>query len=36
MQSYTYVDAIDFLSSQALGTDRDNNYMSYRLSADSG
>ncbi|MEV7970313.1 acyl-CoA dehydrogenase family protein [Sphaerisporangium sp. NPDC088356] len=33
MQPYTYVDAVDFLSGQALGIDRDNNYMSYRASA---
>ncbi|MFC4587107.1 acyl-CoA dehydrogenase family protein [Sphaerisporangium corydalis] len=30
MQPYTYVDAVDFLSGQALGIDRDNNYLSYR------
>ncbi|MEV5823577.1 acyl-CoA dehydrogenase family protein [Micromonospora haikouensis] len=29
MQPYTYVDAVDFLSSQAFGIDRDNNYMSH-------
>ncbi|QKW37566.1 acyl-CoA/acyl-ACP dehydrogenase [Actinomadura sp. NAK00032] len=28
MQPYTYVDGVDFLSAQALGIDRDNNYMS--------
>ncbi len=28
MNPYTYVDAVDFLSAQALGIDRDNNYMS--------
>lgn len=33
MQPYTYVDAVDFLSSQALGIDRDNDYMSYRVNA---
>lgn len=33
MQPYTYVDAVDFLSGQALGIDRDNDYMSYRVSA---
>ncbi|MEU8270663.1 acyl-CoA dehydrogenase family protein [Sphaerisporangium sp. NPDC049002] len=33
MQPYTYVDAVDFLSSQSLGIDRDNNYMSYRANA---
>lgn len=33
MQPYTYVDAVPFLSGQVLGTDRDNDYMSYRVSA---
>lgn len=33
MQPYTYIDAVDFLSSQALGIDRDNDYMSYRVNA---
>nr|3M9V_A Chain A, FAD-dependent oxidoreductase [Actinomadura kijaniata] len=28
MQPYAYVDAVDFLSAQALGIERDNNYMS--------
>jgi alkylation response protein AidB-like acyl-CoA dehydrogenase len=28
MNPYTYVDAVDFLSAQALGIERDNNYMS--------
>lgn len=28
MQPYAYVDAVDFLSAQALSIDRDNNYMS--------
>ncbi len=32
MQPYTYVDAVNFLSSQALGLDQDNNYMSVRAS----
>ncbi|MDH2428954.1 acyl-CoA/acyl-ACP dehydrogenase [Sphaerisporangium sp. TRM90804] len=36
MQPYTYIDAVDFLSGQALGIDRDNNYLSYRVSATAG
>ncbi|GGK75049.1 acyl-CoA dehydrogenase [Sphaerisporangium melleum] len=31
MQPYTYIDAVDFLSGLALGIDRDNNYLSYRV-----
>jgi alkylation response protein AidB-like acyl-CoA dehydrogenase len=30
MQPYSYVDAVDYLSGQALGFDRDNDYMSVR------
>ncbi|EEP73337.1 nitrososynthase [Micromonospora sp. ATCC 39149] len=30
MQPYSYVDAVDYLSGQALGLDRDNDYMSVR------
>lgn len=30
MQPYTYLDGVDFLSGQALGIDRDNDYMSVR------
>lgn len=30
MQPYSYVDAVDYLSGQALGIDRDNDYMSVR------
>lgn len=33
MQPYTYIDAVDFLSGQSLGIDRDNNYLSYRVNA---
>lgn len=32
MQPYTYVDGVDYLSSQALGTERDNDYVSLRVS----
>jgi alkylation response protein AidB-like acyl-CoA dehydrogenase len=35
MQPYTYADGIDFLSSQILGVDRDNDYMSVRVSKSS-
>jgi alkylation response protein AidB-like acyl-CoA dehydrogenase len=30
MQPYTYVDGVDYLSAQALGLERDNNYVSVR------
>jgi alkylation response protein AidB-like acyl-CoA dehydrogenase len=30
MQPYTFVDSVDYLSGQALGVDRDNDYMSIR------
>jgi hypothetical protein len=30
MQPYTYIDAVDFLSAQALGLRRDNDYISVR------
>ncbi|KAA9377595.1 acyl-CoA dehydrogenase [Microbispora cellulosiformans] len=30
MQPYTYVDGVDYLSGQALGLERDNDYMSFR------
>jgi alkylation response protein AidB-like acyl-CoA dehydrogenase len=33
MQPYTYVDGVDYLSAQALGLERDNNYVSVRASA---
>jgi alkylation response protein AidB-like acyl-CoA dehydrogenase len=33
MQPYTYVDGVEFLSGQALGVDRDNDYMSVRAAA---
>ena len=36
MHPFTYVDAVDFLSGQALGLDQDNNYMSVRAARSLG
>ncbi len=34
MQPYTYVDGVEYLSGQALGIDRDNDYVSLRAARD--